>query len=194
MTDTTILQRSRGRPRDVGKDIAIRDAAWRVLAERGFDGLTFEAVAELANCSRATLYRRYASKVALVSAVLYETSRSVEPEIAPGSAPRDVLVAHACAAADYLSGYRGQALLNLTTAAFRHPELAAATASFGESEQAFYLNEFSRIAPEADSGGLAFACDTLLGSIIYHVSMKQRALAAPDVMRLVDCAIATLRD
>ncbi|HVH48794.1 MAG TPA: helix-turn-helix domain-containing protein [Sphingomicrobium sp.] len=194
MADTTVLNRSRGRPRDAAKDGAIRDAAWRILAERGFDGLTFEGVAEMANCSRATLYRRYASKIELVSAILYETSRSVEPVVPADAPPRDILIAHAMAAALYMSDYRGRALLNLTTAAFHLPELAAATQGYGEEEREFYLRELRRLAPTADAEALAFACDTLLGAVIYHVTYRGRTLAADDIVRLVDGAIAPLAE
>ena len=192
MADTTTLHRSRGRPRDAAKDAAIREAAWRILAERGFDGLTFEGVAEMAGCSRATLYRRYSSKIELVSAILYETSRSVEPVIPDDALPREVLIAHATAAALYMSDYRGRALLNLTTAAFRLPELAVATRGYGEGEQQFYVRELRRLAPGADPEALAFACDTLLGAIIYHVTYKGRSLSAGDIVRLVDNVVAGL--
>lgn len=194
MAETTLVQRGRGRPRDTDKDLAIREAAWRILAERGFDGLTIEGVAELANCSRATLYRRYASKIALVAAVLHETSRSVEPLVSVDAAPRDILIAHASAAALYMSDYRGQALLNITTAAFRLPELASATMRYGQHEKEYYLRELRRLAPNASESRLAFACDTLVGGIIYHAAFMRRPLAAEEIACLVDGVIDPLAD
>lgn len=194
MAETTLVPRGRGRPRDTDKDLAIREAAWRILAERGFDGLSFEAVAEMANCSRATLYRRYASKVELVVDVLHETSRSIEPVVPADTPPRDILIAHATAAALYMSDSRGQALLQITTAAFRVPELASATQSYGQLEKEYYLRELRRLAPAHGEERLAFACDTLLGSIIYHVAFMRRPLAAEDIARLVDGIIAPLTD
>nr|WP_047167974.1 TetR/AcrR family transcriptional regulator [Sphingomonas sp. Y57] len=194
MTGTPLVQRARGRPRDSGKDQAIREAAWRILAERGFDGLTFESVAEMANCSRATLYRRYASKVELVSSVLYETSRSIEPTVPAEALPRDILIAHATAAALYMSDYRGQALLNLTTASFRLPELAAATENYGKNEREYYLRELRRLRPDASEATLAFACDTLIGGILYHATFRHRSLAPDEIAGLVDSAMALLAD
>jgi AcrR family transcriptional regulator len=194
MTETTSIARSRGRPRDTEKDAAIRDAAWHILAERGFDGLTFEALADEANCSRATLYRRYASKVELVVDVLHETSRSIEPLLPADALPRDILIAHATAAAFYMTGHRGKALLHVTAAAFRVPELASATQRYGQMEKEYYLRELRRLAPGQGDDTLAFACDTLLGSIIYHVTYMQRPLAADDIAQLVDSAIALMTD
>ncbi len=185
--------RGRGRPRDLEKDAAIRDAAWEVLADKGYEGLTFEAVAEMTGCSRATLYRRFASKLELVETILFETSRAVEPEIASGELPRDILMAHASACAEYMSGSRGRAILSITESAARLPELDRATLRHKAGEQEYYYREFRRLVPGADTEALDFAFDTLVGNIIYHVAIRRRALAASDIALLVDQAIAVLR-
>lgn len=54
-----------GRRRDDSKDDAILEAARELLAERGFDGMTMDAVADRAGAGKATLYRRWPSKVEL---------------------------------------------------------------------------------------------------------------------------------
>lgn len=59
-----------GRPRDPAIDRAILEAAVRLFAERGFDGLTLEHVAETAGVARTTVYRRWSSKEALISAAI----------------------------------------------------------------------------------------------------------------------------
>ncbi|GFE80405.1 hypothetical protein GCM10011487_24050 [Steroidobacter agaridevorans] len=41
---------------------------------------------------------------------------------------------------------------------------------------------------------LAFAFDTLVGSIMYHVSLRNRALTTKQLEALVDCMIAIIRD
>ena len=74
MSDTVVgapdapnaVDRPRGRPRSATADQAIRDAAVELFAERGFEGVSVEDVAERAGVSRATIYRRYPSKVDLV--------------------------------------------------------------------------------------------------------------------------------
>lgn len=182
--------RGRGRPRDASKDDTIRTASWRVLADKGYDGLTFEAVAEAAGCSRATLYRRFASKSELIMALLYETARSVEPDIADEAAPRDILFAHASAAATYLAGERGQAIMSLGVASRQSPELAAALASNGDAEMRFYLREFARLRPDARAEDVAFAARTLVGAIVYHVAMLHEALPPRRIRQLVDHAVA----
>ena len=54
-----------GRRRDESKDDAILQAARELLAERGFDGMTMDAVADRAGAGKATVYRRWPSKVQL---------------------------------------------------------------------------------------------------------------------------------
>jgi AcrR family transcriptional regulator len=55
-----------GRPRSAIADKAIREAAVDLFAERGFEGFSVEDVADRAGVSKATVYRRYPSKVDLV--------------------------------------------------------------------------------------------------------------------------------
>lgn len=49
---------------------ALLDAAWRVLAQHGYSGFTYEAVAARANTSRAVLYRRWPQRDKLMLATL----------------------------------------------------------------------------------------------------------------------------
>lgn len=58
--------RAGGRKRDASRDKAILDAAISVVAEVGYVGLTMDAVASRAGASKATLYRRWDSKTALI--------------------------------------------------------------------------------------------------------------------------------
>lgn len=55
-----------GRRRDNSRDADILNAALELLAESGYDGMTMDAVADLAKAGKATLYRRWASKEDLV--------------------------------------------------------------------------------------------------------------------------------
>jgi len=58
--------RSPGRPRSPEADVAIRRAVIDTLAEESYDALTIEGVAARAGCGKATIYRRWPSKSALV--------------------------------------------------------------------------------------------------------------------------------
>lgn len=63
-----VVERRRGRPRSVACDAAILRAALEEYAERGFEGLSVDAVAARAGVGKATIYRRYQSKTDLVMA------------------------------------------------------------------------------------------------------------------------------
>jgi AcrR family transcriptional regulator len=62
----------RGRPRQASAGKAIVDAALELLAERGFQAATIEAIAERAGVGRNTIYRRWASKEELIVDALQE--------------------------------------------------------------------------------------------------------------------------
>lgn len=59
--------RPRGRPRDLRADDAALAAAFALLVERGYPGVTFEAVAGRAGIGKATLYRRWTNRAALAT-------------------------------------------------------------------------------------------------------------------------------
>lgn len=68
------------RRRGAELESAILDAAWEVLAEHGYSGFTYEAVAARAGTSRPVLYRRWPQRDDLLLATItrYWRSRPVE--------------------------------------------------------------------------------------------------------------------
>ena len=55
-----------GRRRDSGTDDAIVDATTRLVGNHGVAGLSVDAIAAAAGCSKTTIYRRWASKDELI--------------------------------------------------------------------------------------------------------------------------------
>jgi AcrR family transcriptional regulator len=82
--------RRTGRPRSEACDRAILDAALEEYAERGFDGMRVDSVAARAGVSKATIYRRYPSKVELVVSAAYEISDERVPFADTGSTRGDL--------------------------------------------------------------------------------------------------------
>jgi AcrR family transcriptional regulator len=69
------VARHGGRPRCEESRARILAAACEILEERGFRGMTIEAIAERAGASKVTLYRWWSHKAAIVlEAILAETS------------------------------------------------------------------------------------------------------------------------
>lgn len=61
---------AKGRPRDAAREAALIHAAQGLLVEVGYERLSMDAVAARAGASKATLYRRWPSKVDLVVAAV----------------------------------------------------------------------------------------------------------------------------
>jgi AcrR family transcriptional regulator len=70
--------RPRGRPRRASARDAIIAATLALLAERGFQGTTIEAIAVRAGVGRNTIYRRWSSKEELVAEALHELSADLD--------------------------------------------------------------------------------------------------------------------
>lgn len=85
------LERHRGRPRNEDCDRAIVAAVLELLVEDGFGKLTMEGVASRAGVGKATVYRRWDTKEALVVHAVH--ARCVDDAEPPstGSARGDVL-------------------------------------------------------------------------------------------------------
>lgn len=70
--DDTTPRRGRGRPRNSEAHRTILEAAAELLATGGFETLTIDAVAAKVRCSKATIYRRWTSKLRLAIDALAE--------------------------------------------------------------------------------------------------------------------------
>ena len=68
----------RGRPRRASAGEAILDATLALLAERGFQSTTIEAIADRAGVGRNTIYRRWASKEELIADALHELTSDLD--------------------------------------------------------------------------------------------------------------------
>jgi AcrR family transcriptional regulator len=75
---STETRRRPGRPRRPTTDDAITNAALDLLAERGFQAATIEAIAERAGVGRNTIYRRWRSKEELIADALRELTTDVD--------------------------------------------------------------------------------------------------------------------
>ena len=84
----------RGRPRSVEADAAILDATLQLIDEDGLTGLSVEAVAARAGVGKATIYRRWPSKEALVASALGRCAEEMPVAEMTGASLRDQLVAY----------------------------------------------------------------------------------------------------
>jgi AcrR family transcriptional regulator len=117
--------RSGGRPRDGSRDGAIRRATLQLLAEVGYDGVTMDQVASRAKAGKATIYRRWPSKAALVVETIVAVAEESMPVPDTGSFRTDML-ALLRAYRDSVGDDRGKVLAELISEMPRNAELRAA--------------------------------------------------------------------
>lgn len=122
-------ERRVGRPRDDEREAQILAVVNTLLAERGYEGVTFEEVARRASASKPTLYRRWRTKRDMVVAALGAGPARRDAEgpdaIDTGSLRGDVLAL----CRRLLTTMRradGQTALALLQAGFEDPELGDA--------------------------------------------------------------------
>lgn len=116
---------TRGRPRDASRDEALRQATLEVMAEVGYRALTMDAVASRARAGKATIYRRWDSKLDLVIDTCNQLVRREIAEPDTGSLEgdlRDFLLSFTA----FLTGPVGKAAQALVGELPHEPELAAA--------------------------------------------------------------------
>jgi len=112
--------------RGAARETAILRAALELLAESGYDQLTIDAVAARARSSKATIYRRWPDKAALV--VTAVRRHAGQPAVAAPDTGglRSDLQAALQLMRTSLSGQDAALILGLLSAMHRDPELAGA--------------------------------------------------------------------
>ena len=126
---TDIAPTSPGRPRDEDATAAILTATLRLLAAQGYDGTSTADVAAAARASKATVYRRWPSKVALVAEAIQQGLREAhEAPVLTGDVRADLAEALAAKMRALSDGPLGGAIRAVISHAAHEPELSAATA------------------------------------------------------------------
>jgi AcrR family transcriptional regulator len=110
-----------GRPRDPDKDVAVLEAARELLVEEGYQGTTVVAIARRAGVGAPTIYRRWASKEALVEDAAFAHARPA-PLPEPSGDLRDDLRAWVATFLEWLANPVTRAALPGLLAAYHRDE------------------------------------------------------------------------
>ncbi|MFC5406469.1 TetR/AcrR family transcriptional regulator [Cohnella soli] len=100
------MQGKRGRPRNVEAQNSILSASYELLVEHGFAAVTVDKIAERAQVSKATIYKWWPNKAAVVMDGFLYASKARLPLPDTGSALKDILV-HATNLALFLTSREG---------------------------------------------------------------------------------------
>ena len=123
--------RPAGRPRDDRREAAILETAVGCLAEVGYERLSIEMVAARAGASKATIYRRWASKRDLVVAAVRTAAASSEQAAVDTGSLRGDLLALLDRLAANLDGTDRGSVAALLQAGLQDPELCDALEAGG---------------------------------------------------------------
>lgn len=186
------MDKKRGRPRNTEAKNAILNASYDLLLEMGFGAVTVEKIAEQAQVSKATIYKWWPNKAAVVmdGYLFAATARLPIPD--SGSVKEDLLI-HAGNLAMFLSSREGKVITELIGEGQFDAGLAEAYRSryFGPRRQeAWQLLErgVSRgeLKQELDIGS---SIDLIYGPIFYRLLLTGDELNEESVRKLVLLAL-----
>jgi AcrR family transcriptional regulator len=145
LAEADVDHRKRPRRRGAALESAILDAVLAELTEVGYARLSVERVAERAGASKASLYRRWPSKVELVMDAVYHVFPHSGSPPDTGSLRGD-LIAMMTAVADQLAGPAGQALSGILSDALADPDQARRVRSYARGTSQEAMREIVRRA------------------------------------------------
>lgn len=132
--------RKQPRRRGAALNSAIFEAVRAEIAESGYAALTMERVAERARASKASLYRRWPGRAALVLDAAYDVMPNDSSVPDTGSLRGDVL-ALMRQIVRLLDGVLGEAMLGLLGESLQNPEAAAQIREFGRGNMVRTMRE-----------------------------------------------------
>jgi len=184
----------RGRAQDRSRDDLIIDAALKLLAEKGYHGLTMTDVAARAGVSKATLYRRWTAKADVVADAV-ATLSPMNPPRYPGTSLRDDLIA----------------LMEQVGTCDDRPEIVTATMEMARSHPDLYrtlsvrygtfvkteLAKLSKRSPEIGSGPLSeveldVLGETVIALLAHYAGPAGGSVPRERLIRLVDNVLMVL--
>ena len=153
------------------------DAAARLIAECGVEGLTMEAVACAASVGKGTVFRRFGDRAGLLLALLDQAERRYQeaflsgpPPLGPGACPVRRLEAFGVATLRHLSGHRD---LYLAVEAAPHRRFVAPPHQVRRGHLAMLLRE---AGTRGDTELLAEVLLAQLDTALIHHLTTRRAM------------------
>ena len=181
-----------GRPRDLAATETILSETLRLLAARGYAGMSTAHVAAAARVSKATVYRRWPTKFALVAAAIRQGLRQAASAPQMTGEPREDLARVLASKMRALSeGPLGGAIRAVVSHAAYEPELSDAMRAITDEARDHgplrpLVEEARRqglIAPTADTG---LMLDLLLGAPFFQLLARQTAPDPEQAGALID--------
>ena len=190
-----IAPRAPGRPRDARADAAILDATLRLVGSVGLGRLTMDAVAATAGVSKATIYRRWASKEALVlDAWMACFTDDTIPDT--GSLERDLVSILGGLRDNITKGLLARVLPQMVAASQVNEELARAYRHFVVNRRRRTNVVLTRAIERGElpaGTDLELAQDMLVGPLFYRTLLSGEVIDDDLVATVVQTVLAGMR-
>jgi AcrR family transcriptional regulator len=187
--------KGRGRPRDEVARSRILSAALEALEDLGFSNVTCDAIAERAGASKATIYRWWPNKAAVMVEALREAVAQELPFPDTGDLREDVRI-QLRNFIRLLNGRRGRIFRAFVAAAQSDPEVNHAFRSIWvrpRRANAKAVLERYRGKSLREEVDLDLAMDCLYGPLYYRLMIGHGALSGEYTDALTDLVLASIR-
>jgi AcrR family transcriptional regulator len=169
----------------------ILEAAERLFAEQGVDGVTTDAVAAAAGVGKGTVFRRFGDKAGLAAAVLDERERALQegllsgpPPLGPGAGPAERLEAFVRAYVLHLSR---------TLDVVRMSETASPGARYRIGSYRLWRTHLASLYAQGSPDGAAVRAEAVLGLLASDLVHDQR-LRGATWQQVADAAVDVAHD
>ena len=162
-------QSSSPRRRSEKSRTAIVTATRELLLERGFDGLTIEAVAARAGVGKQTIYRWWPSRPALVADVILDDADKILASVDHTDDVSADLVRWVGKLVTSLTTARGLAMLRILTVAGMEHEETAVKLRAGFSAPLHDSVRARLLADGIDTVAADSAADAIVGGVVYPI-------------------------
>jgi AcrR family transcriptional regulator len=180
-----------GRPRDPRVEGRVNQAVLEIVAERGLAGLTVAEVAQRAGVGKASIYRRWSSKEAVLLAA-WQALVVDPPEVDTGSLTSDLRAIFGVIAEDFRSPTIRAVVPHLIAAARVDPDAARAFRDVDQGRRLAVTVAFQRaqargeIRPELDVTVLE---QVLSAFTISQVALYDRLLTEDAIDQVVELVV-----
>lgn len=190
------MQRKRGRPRNVETHKSILSASYDLLLENGFGAVTVEKIAERAGVSKATIYKWWPNKAAVVIDGFLAAAADRLPIPDTGTAFQDILI-HATNVTLFMISREGKIIAELIGE-------GQFDAGLAEAYQTRYIHprrlEARQLLERGVQSGelrgdldIELSIDLIYGPIFYRLLVTGGLLDDVYIHKLVDSAFQGIR-
>lgn len=191
--DVAAARRPRGRPMDERVSAEILEAAVTLLTTEGFAGISVDTVAATAGVSKATIYRRWSSKEALLLAAAGCVSGGPQDLPDTGTLRGDLRALYQGFLPALTDGVPGRILPQLIAEGTRNPEIHALLADFSDGRRERWRTVLERSIARGelvDGLDAEVVVDCLTGPLFTRLLITGRPLTPELTDQLLDVVLS----